>query len=297
MKQLEQNSTGLIMGDPSAIPAVSKEVFTALHSRLVSEVLPGDIFYPLKNAIHKSYQDTGFKLEGSKEQIQEKLAYMINEVRKHVEAKHPAIRVDELQIAIERGIRKQYGDYMGLSVISFCLFIDGYMKDEDMSRKKALIEKNKIKDEVIPPTNNEIFDMAKGNALKSLQDVKLGRDITLSGSAVYDWLSKIGLLLFSAREKKEFFEEARLDLVNEYGFKNINEADRFKRIDNKMIIDSLNSEAPVSEIIYKKVLNRAKCLTLKAFLEGVIMEEINLDVLIESKRNDSLLMEEESNLT
>lgn len=254
------------------------EVAVALTGRMIKDIDRQYLFNIFKHSINRAY--LLIRYEAPLE-----LQLIIDETMKLAQNNYGTIREGEVEIALTRGALGDYGtDFKGLSVVTFIGFIKAYLKEETRSQLLAAQVKQYDPE---PPTYNEIFDMAKGNALKALNDVKTGRDITLSGSAVYDWLSGLGLIEFTGKEKKEFFEEARLDLVNEYGMKNINETDRYKRIDNKMIIDSLNSEAPVSEDIYKKVLSRAKCLTLRAFLEGIIIEEIDLDSLIETKRDES----------
>jgi hypothetical protein len=235
------------------------------------------LFEIFKNSITKAYLLIRYDSPSE-------LALIIGETLRLALTNCPDIRENEINIAFTRGVLGEYGDFKGLSVVTFIGFLKSYLKDEERQRIIALSmvkpEEKKI------PTAEEVFEMAKGNALKALNDVKIGRDITLSGSAVYDWLSLLGVISLSTEEKNESMDEAKSQLIEEYTHKNMTETDRFKRIDNTTIIDTLNSDYKSSQDVHKKLIRRAKTISLKYFLQGIIVSEENFDELIESKRSE-----------
>lgn len=265
----------------SLAPAVN-EVFSALDTATVSQSLPPEVYNAVKLGLVKAFADTGYKINGTKDEITQQTDYMINEVRKDITKLYPAIRLGEIQVAFKRGVRKEYGEYMGLSVVSFLGFIAGYIKDE--TRKQALIEKNKLKEEpAYIPTFDQVYDIAKSNALNALKDVENGKDITFSGNVVYDFLEGIGLIDLDREAIIEIRKEARQLIFA--SFENKVELDRFKRIDNALIIEALLDPTKPQDKVKHLIRSRAKCMALKTFLQGVLLEGTDLAEMIESKRS------------
>lgn len=267
--QLTNQSTSLSPRD--------NEVSVAQKSPMIKDSDNFTLFEIFKNSITKAYLLIRYDSPSE-------LALIIGETLRLALTNCPDIRENEINIAFTRGVLGEYGDFKGLSVVTFIGFLKSYLKDEERQRIIALSmvkpEEKKI------PTAEEVFEMAKGNALKALNDVKIGRDITLSGSAVYDWLSLLGVISLSTEEKNESMDEAKSQLIEEYTHKNMTETDRFKRIDNTTIIDTLNSDYKSSQDVHKKLIRRAKTISLKYFLQGIIVSEENFDELIESKRSE-----------
>lgn len=262
-----------------ATPVV-KEIYQALQTATVSASLLPDVHYYIKAGVLKSYADLGFKLPIAQPGEHDPVEYLINELVREVKKNYPTLRIGEIGIAFKRGILKEYGDYMGLSVVSFLSFISGYLKDEN--RKRALIEKNTPKNKVVIPTQDEVFELSKSNALRALSDTRIGKDIHLYGSIVYGFLGGLKLIELSKEEKLEYFELARLDLIAEYREKSEVEFDRIKRMDLKTLAASLEDIEGLRKDLKTKIWVRAECLAVKDFLQGVIMEETDLAAEIDN---------------
>lgn len=282
MNEIQKVNTGLSVIDSSIgmTPAV-KEIYEALNTELVSNSLPPSIFNAIKVGVAKSYADTGFNIPGTDEEKRQSQEYLIMEVMKYIRKMYQGLRLGEIPIAFAAGIRKEYGDYMGLSVLSFCNFVDGYIKDQ--ARKNALLEKGKLMiEESRIPDYNEVFDTAKGNALKALSDLKACNELGLYSGVVHDFLETIGLIDLEDDEIKELKAEARQLILLEYA--NKVEPDKFKRINNQIIIEALIGKDNQDKV--KHLINiKAKMLALKAYLQSIIFDEVDFDELIESKRD------------
>src|SRR4051794_25337415 len=53
--------------------------------------------------------------------------YLVNELTDNIIARYPAIRINEIPVAIANGIRGKYGEFYGLSVVSFERFVEQYL--------------------------------------------------------------------------------------------------------------------------------------------------------------------------
>lgn len=275
--KLTNQSTSLSLRD--------NEVSIALNSPMIKDSDNFTLFEIFKNSITKSYLLIRYDSPSE-------LALIIGETLRIALTNYPNIRENEISIAFTRGVLGEYGDFKGLSVVTFIGFLKSYLKDAE---RQKIIALSMVKpEEKNIPSSEEIFNMAKGNALKALDDVKTGRDITISGSAVYDWLSGLGIIMLSTDEKSEILNEAKDELIEEYTHKNMTETDRFKRIDNTTIIQALNLDYKSSHDVHSKLVRRSKAISLKYFLQEIIISDQDLAELIELKRSEYLSMEKKS---
>lgn len=258
----------LIVYSSGQLPAEITEVLTALKSQFIKGMSDEELFDHLKALITKCFVDAGYNQP-------ENSVYFVTEVLNDVRqaCKWNALRKDELSIAFYKGIRKHYGDFVGLPITRFSEFITGYVKDQ--SRIQALAEKNKPLDEKSEPSESEKFNIAKWNALRAYNDVKEGRSITMYGSIVYDFLNGLKMIEITNEAKKEFINEARNQLIRENEIKTVGLLDKIKIAE---IITNLNLLR--TEEKNANVLKRAKCLTLVSWLQGILIEEVDLEKLI-----------------
>jgi hypothetical protein len=264
----------LIIYDKKNLPAEISEVLSALSSQFVKDMTDAELFDYLLLVITKCFTDSGYNKP-------ENISYFITEVLNDVRqaCKWQALRKDELSIAFYKGIRKEYGDYVGLPVVRFAEFIKGYMTSGD--RSQALAEKNKPMDIISEPTEQEKFNLAKDNALRAYQDLKEGRDINLYGSIVYDFLNGLKLIEMSGKDKWQLIDEAMNQILREKEVRCALVMDKIKVADlNKEIADIRKG------IVTPLVVKRAKCLTLTSWMQGLIIDEVDLNGLI---NNENLL--------
>lgn len=258
----------LIIYDSKNLPAEISEVLSALSSQFIKDMPDDELFDYLLPVITKCFTDSGYN---KPENIQYFITEVLNDVRQA--CKWQALRKDELSIAFYKGIRKEYGDYVGLPVVRFAEFIRGYMNS--VNRSQALAEKNKPMDIVSEPTEQEKFNLAKDNALRAYEDLKDGRDINLYGSIVYDFLNGLKLIEMSGKDKWQLIDEAMNQILREKEVRCALVIDKIKVTElNKEITDIRKG------IITPLVVKRAKCLTLTAWMQGLIFEEVDLNGLI-----------------
>lgn len=262
----------LIKYGENVLPAKSQEILKALESPLVLNSSDEIVKDQITKSMLRAYFDLGFSYPSDSD-----FPVMVHSILNNVRMEGMALRLDEIPIAFSRGILKEYGDFIGLSVASFSGFIKSYIMNN--ARLEALKEKNKPSDQRKEPTQEEKFNIAKDNALRAFNDVKEGRDISLYGSVVYDFLNGLKLIDIPNEEKYAFIEQARNELIREREMKRAGLLDRVKLIDINKELESLNKKDQSIEIL---VMKRAKCLTLVSWMQGLIFEEVELERMIKN---------------
>jgi hypothetical protein len=107
-------------------------------------------------------------------------------------------------------------------------------------------------------------------------------------SSVYDFLDKLQLLQFSRDEKYDMMADAARELVGELKFKLIT-APGHERIALRRDVEAYTAAlkgGPLTDMQKQNVIRLSKRLALDAFLQHVMLEEIDLDGLIEGKRGE-----------
>lgn len=229
-----------------------------------------DIFQVILMSLAKSYTDLGREQPPQKDKD-----YLANELADSLPRKFPSIRLHEIPLAFSNGIREKYGTFYGLSVVTFEKFIEAHLNSEarEQQAKEALIPKqNKVPDLATQ------FEVAKGNALNAFQDLRSGKEI-ISGSVVYGFLDQLGLLQFSVSQKWELVEEACLSLTGTFQQQLINTASMIKKEEIQRKINALKDRSAVDMI-----RNMSKRLGTSAFFKSCMLEELDLEALIEERR-------------
>lgn len=252
----------------NTIPAKAAEIFNVLDGKLVRDLSDRELFENMRGLITEAYTVTGHNLPEGQE-----LVYFVTSVQRDIQAicKTFPVRVTELPIAFNRGVRKEYFDYIGLPVIRFGEFLNKYIAHPD--RVEALANRHAKIEPKREPTEEEKFNTAKALALKAYKEVSEGKDITLYGRVVYDFLDGLGLIEFTTAEKKEFYAEAKRLIIRENQIKATGSVDMLllKRI--KGVLESIE-EGGEKELI----ISRSKVLALVSYLQALILEEVELQL-------------------
>lgn len=205
-------------------PVVSSEICPALagEERLIAIASSGKKIkeYSIKEVAHKAnelvtmaYFTCGFKIEKKDQQL------LVMELAKELKAYFTTISFAELDIAFHNGCRKEYGEYMGLSIVTFYTWIQSYMAcSERMSAKKKQREYIASLNAPPPPTATEIHVQMMKSCISMFDDfknniIRNSADVFDAGNAHYNFLDKLGLIEFSVEKKKELYEIAKRRLV------------------------------------------------------------------------------------
>ncbi|MES2826701.1 MAG: hypothetical protein V4687_01035 [Bacteroidota bacterium] len=230
-----------------------------------------DIFTVILKGLATSYTDLGWRQPDEKDKN-----YVANKLADSIPKKFPSIRLHEIPVAFAAGIRGRYGPFMGLSVVSFENFIEAHLTSEtreQFAKEVLMVPSGK------EPDNETKFNTAKYNALKAFNDKKAGHDISLIALVVYTFLDALKLIPFSAKDKWAFVDQAKEILVNDFTFQITKALSKPERDRLRRKIESVNEGTAVQQI-----LNMSKRVALCAYYDDVEIEEINLEKLIDSKK-------------
>lgn len=245
------------------------------HPLLAKQVKYEDenvVFEAIKAAIALSFAHLNAKKLSDPE-----MNFLVNEVTDAIIEKYPGIRVSEIKTAFANGIRGEYGEYFGLSVVTFDNFVKSYI----LSPERANLGKTVPALEAPSmPTSHVMFETAKSNvfeAFRSFQNkTKTFERIALTA---YNFLDSIKLINFTNEEKWDFVDEAKVELQ--------------RMLDNQKATETRPNErkkllATIEELAANgckdQVINVSKTLALKSFFESIVLEERNLEQEIDDQK-------------
>lgn len=250
----------------------------------VLDQVEDDVFETVKASVARCYADLNLKKLDDASQD-----YLLNQLTDNILEKFPQLRLHEIPIAFANGIRGKYGEYFGLSVVSFEQFLQGYLDSDErlkLAEQKAFISHQL--EEKTKPTVEEQFNTSKFVVLDALQrKISLG-SVSRLGNVVYSFLNRIKLLDFSSEEKYDFLSDALTESINELTKKLSLELDPFKRVKIQSHLTYLNNaqekNEPVPAAEYEIVSTKAKQLTVESFFNACVIDEMNVEELIEQRR-------------
>lgn len=261
-------------------PARVSKGWAILKQEMVKNLPKRDLFDTVRINVAKAFADTN-----TKEISDEDRSYLVNELTDNILKYHPAIRLNEIPEAIAQGVRGRYGEFYGLSVVTFLKFIEQYL----FSEKRTVLVKECVIDagpKPVPDLQTQ-FETAKHNAIHALQRKKDKKDISAISTSVYNFLDRLTLLQFTKNEKYDMMTDATRELIAELKYKLIispyAERAAIKK-DIEAYTAVITEHAGVNQEQFILVKMRAKKLALDAFLNNIILEEEDLGRLIEEKR-------------
>ncbi|SHM51075.1 hypothetical protein [Mucilaginibacter sp. OK098] len=280
MKMLGIGDRRLEKAPDDKAPARVSSGWAILKQEKIRNLPKRDLFKIVLASVAKAFADTN-----TKEISNEDRNYLVNELTDNILKYHPAIRLNEIPEAIAQGVRGRYGEFYGLSVVTFLKFIEQYL----FSEKRTSLVKELPPDEVPKPVPSlqTQFETAKLNAMHALQRKKDKKDISAVSTSVYNFLDQLTLLQSTPNEKYDMMADATRELIDELKYKLIVspyvERAAIKK-DIEAYTDALTEHTEVNDRQLTFVKMRAKKLALDAFLNNVILEGGDLGRLIEEKR-------------
>lgn len=272
MSNLTKSATGVSTSDTQAPWAILKQ-------SPVRKVPKREVFNMVLIGVAKAFADLNTKSLDPKERD-----YMVNELTDNIIARYPAIRINEIPVAIANGVRGKYGEFYGLSVVAFERFIEQYLLSEE--RVQAVKSLPALGTARPAPDKQQQFATAKSNTLMALQRKQAGKSFSHMAGSVYDFLDRLQLLHFSKDEKYDMMADACRQLVGELQYKLLTAPTHQRpalRRDKDAYTAALKGGALTDEQ-KQNVVRISKRLALDAFFNQVMIEEMDLDGVMEEKR-------------
>ncbi len=258
----------------------------ALESQMVNLMSDYDLFEEIKKQYAVIHADLKYPLPGLTD-----ITYTCNALVTKLRREPKNIRKNEIAIAFNNGIHNKYGNkWFGLSTISLFFFVCEYCIEAE--RTEALRIRNLPKQDKKPPTKEEIFNIAKGNALDAYRLFLDEKEFERLTSPVYDFLFSIGILIITDDQIKDYFLKANEIYFNELQAKKNANTDpvKNKELANKIdeFIDIIATEdKTLTEKQNIKTAGIVKRLAVINLFQKLSFQEITMDALEKAidKRN------------
>lgn len=235
------------------------------------------LFNHIRAAVAQAYQDTRSVVLSDIE-----TNYLLNGLTDAIKLHHPSIRAVEIPDAISRGIRKEYGEYYGLSLVTFEFFIAEYLKSELHKNRMKAIQAPEVSKE---PTEDKKFTDGKDFVLSCYDSEVSGKDYSLLAVAAYTFLKDIDLIDKSYRTG--LVQEAMERLVSEKEIAIGYCTDIYKRrrlkAEYEILTDGIMRDALTADQ-WDEVKRMGKRLALRNYFRDCQINSVNLSQLIEDKR-------------
>lgn len=195
-----------------------KQMIEAKKSNVISQIDKRDLFEKLKTIIKAVYFKAGFEIKGNNEvEIAEQIILLTQAFMQELLIRFSEICISEIEIALNNGIYKKYGEYMALSSVTFITWIDKYYEQRrDLIFKQRQIEEKIDRNkEIAIPNPEQIENDLRKLSLEAFEKFKKTGFYNDYGNCVYDYLNKKGMIKFSSEEKNKFMFEAKLKIAEE----------------------------------------------------------------------------------
>lgn len=247
---------------------------SALKSITVRNAEDFDLRTLLAKSIATAFQDSGQASNAND------ASYLIETMLSEVKKNFPNIRINEIPIAIEKGIRKEFGQYFGLNVLSFSSFIQSYL--ESAERINAVKEFQKtlepVKHTPSPEEVQEGIRKAIVNAYNTFVEKGFYEDY---GNFIYDKMDEMGLISLSVPRKTQIYQQAQLSIANKKNpLQSVNRQE-FKEFTK--VLELVNN--PDSILGKDMIKKEAKKIALQIVFKDFLEVETNINELVDQKRD------------
>lgn len=194
---------------------IEKEMIYAKSTLMISKIAPKELLEKLNKIIKATYFKSGFEIHGdnSKEKAEHSIL-LTQAFMQEILRQHPEICIGEIEFAFNHGIYKKYGEYMGLSSVTFINWIDRYYEQrrELIFKQRQIESKQQKNKEMIKPSESEIEQRMKDLALKAFETYKEKGFYDDFGNCVYNYLAEKEIIKFTLEEKNKFMQDAKMKL-------------------------------------------------------------------------------------
>lgn len=260
-----ENNSGLIKH------TANSEIEIALASPQVRCSTKLAIDAVIQPAVYKAFMDRGqFEIE------QEKIDHLVSSLSDSIKQSCPNIRLNEIPIAIKRGVLGDYGEYMGINVVSLVNFVKAhYASSERLNIVKGIqspvVEKK-------TPSEEEIIQKDKELLVSSFERFKSNGFYEDHGNYIYKIaVKKLKLFDLSEEMKKQYLELGKTRAVEKIQ----SEIFQHPNNRNKLLLEIKEAQdlVPQSDGI-RRVYKESLQMALTDWFKSLVEMEIEIQSLI-----------------
>ena len=209
---------------PAAVLTVNTALAEALRGSVtVATATPARLEYVLAQAMAKAFADMGYKADERADEVLYLVQNLPAEVLKHL----PAMRLDELPIAINLGILRHFGNFYGLNLATFMFFLNSHYQSNRRAEavKQALAAHNTAS---APPSPAERQAAMRRRIVAAYQQYLAQGYYTDYGNLVFDGLNRLYKIPFGPEREAAIWQQARQNLQQQYSKPSIYPRERQK---------------------------------------------------------------------
>lgn len=245
----------------------------------IKNVNKKDLLLRLNEIISKAYIQAGVKSK-SDASFDRNHVELVKDFAKELQDYFSSLTLDEVELAIFKGLRGEYGQYYGINQVELSKFAKAYKKG--FERAVALEKQRKYKEKMSQPQELPEEEKQKifyASALRKFSDYKKTKTFFDAGSVTYDYLARLKIIDYSEEERSAFKIQAKKNLeedvkqkVSQNTLSSIQVMDYLKNITNKSVL----------------VVSEAKRIALAQYFEKLISSNTQLhqkiDLALQNKQ-------------
>jgi hypothetical protein len=189
------------------------------------------------------------------------------------------LTVSEISTAFRKGIRGDYGEFYGISVRSFYVWLKGY-QERLQEALEALTRINKPENDIVSDEKKKLYhkEWLKSH-IADFESYKSGEEIVIHdyGHVLYNYCKKHGIGYLSEQEKDDLFDRGK-DLVLKNHSKEMAKSS-VQLMEFRDVVSAIVS-GDINTTIRNKIIAEAKRLAIMKIYDKLIQENINLKDLI-----------------
>lgn len=265
----------------SLAPALNpkeRDVIIARQHKKIKEYSDTALLKAIQKLVIKAQFDTKHNFEKAD------LNFTITEVCNDLLNDFAERTVEEAEIAFRKGVRKQYGEFYGLSVVTFYQWMVSFVHESNeaiMKQRKFEAELNnqppvlsqKEKDCITAKYMLEFFEKYKENPLNS--GIKI---YIISASVEYDYLLRLKVIGYNDQQKADIRERAKKSMERTYDL--LKAKDKMERQKFSAILAATHIGKPTNEF-----WNECKKVAMLDFYKKLETENKDLRQLLKNAIN------------
>ena len=190
---------------------------------------------------------------------------MVGELVDDLFTRFPYLDLCEVEYACKCGLRGEYGEYFGVTIVSINKWIRAYNTSE--ARKEYIKNTpSNLLEEKTELTDEEKFNIVRDACIKAFHDYKTFQTIRDWGAAKYHFLCRCGLIKLTEEEKRNVTEQAKIEMQDDVASKNL--------ISSPKLFRDWEREYEVN------LLSKCRLMTLRDYFRQLIVDDIEIETLI-----------------
>lgn len=268
----------------SNLTPIEKDVAKALFEQNLKSIPESELYIELVKLIAKTYQFCG--QVANEEDIKIAATELVSELLKH----QWILTISEIKIAFNLGYKGELGEYFGLNVKTFCVWVNAYRYSKHRSNAIIALHKSGVDiNRKEPPTPEEEAVLRKEDAIKSFEYYKTTGTIIDIGNVTYRYLDALKVIAFDVEEKRKIAEAVKDRMIKEQELEKTEAKYTWQRDAISMAIEKIKDGTTPTLV--------AECRreALKVYFNQLISMDITMTDILEKKAPERVVIPKKQN--